>query len=403
MRLPCILNDWLIESVYFRLHSHPAHKKFNIKNKQPYCLMPWIHFHTGNDGIAQACCVANIPYGNINKESFNTIWNGDRINQLRQKFAKGELDKRCAYCYKLEATGGTSIRQETFEKFSNIDVSKIESPIYFDIRFSNVCNYKCRTCWHGASSAWFDDAKKLGTNKGQKAVIKNVEDFDDFIQKVGPSLLNAKEIYLAGGEPLVTEEHYQLLHWLIANNATQMKLRYNTNFSVLEFKGQNVLELWSHFENVEILASIDAVEELGEYIRTGSKWIAILANHQKIKHLPNITFKISPTISVLNMAHLPDLIKECVKQDMIDFEGLYINILERPIHYNVQIFPNEQKQTIDNELNRFINELRINHSSTKMVLQIQECIDYMWANDLSKHWPKFEKENGNLDKLRGDM
>lgn len=201
-----------------------------MKNREPYCLMPWIHFHVGDDGIAKACCIANIPYGNINTQSFNEIWDGEPIQRLRNKFKTGEPDKRCAQCYKLEASGGKSIRQETFDKFPDVNISVDSAstplPIYFDIRFSNICNLKCRTCWHGASSAWFDDAKKLGTNKGQKAVIKNVADFDQFIDKLGPALKNAQEIYLAGGEPLVMEEHYRLLEWLIANNNTNAKLRY---------------------------------------------------------------------------------------------------------------------------------------------------------------------------------
>lgn len=369
---------------------------------QPYCLMPWIHFHTGNDGIAQACCVANIPYGNINEQSLDEIWDGDKITDLRKKFSAGIKDKRCAHCYKLEESGGTSIRQETFEKFPNTDISVIKLPIYFDIRFSNVCNYKCRTCWHGASSAWFDDAKKLGTNKGEKAVIKNVIDFDNFIQKVGPSLLQAKEIYLAGGEPLVTEEHYLLLNWLIKNKATKMRLRYNTNFSMLEFKGQNVLDLWHHFDTIEIMSSIDATEELGEYIRTGSKWKTIVNNYQKIAKSDNLTFKISPTISVLNIEHLPTLIKECLSLKMIGFDGLYINILERPIHYNVQILPKSKKEEINKKLIEFMGWLKSYKTANKMVLQIQECLNYMNANDLSKHYPKFEKENGRLDDLRNE-
>ena len=204
---------------------------------KPYCLMPWIHFHVGNKGVAKACCVANIPYGNINSESLEDIWKGDPITKIRTKFAAGEIDKRCAVCIHQEAVGNKSIRQETFDKFPHIDIEKSPSlPIYFDIRFSNVCNFRCRTCWHGASSKWFSDAKELGTAIGKKAIIKNVQDFEDFIQKTGAALLQAEEIYFAGGEPLVTEEHYLLLEWLIEQGATQMRLRYNTNFSKLQFK-----------------------------------------------------------------------------------------------------------------------------------------------------------------------
>ena len=371
-----------------------------MKASKPYCLMPWIHFHVGDDGMAKACCVANIPYGNINNSSFDEIWNGTQIENLRTKFAKGELDKRCAQCYKLEATGGKSIRQETFEKFPKFKFFESAPifPIYFDIRFSNVCNLKCRTCWHGASSSWFEDAKKLGTNKGQKAIIKNVHDFDHFIAKLGPALLESKEIYIAGGEPLVTEEHYLLLEWLIKNNATNVKLRYNTNFTKLRFKDYEVLPLWSHFKHIEILASIDAVDELGAYIRSGTDWEVIVSNFNAIKNLTNISFKIAPTISVLNVSELPDLFAKCLELQMITEDEMYINILERPVHYNIQILPTKYKMRIEKEFNTYSSSL----ISTKAKSQFQEIINYMNSKDLFKHWDKFQLENSKLDTIRNE-
>ena len=227
--------------------------------EKPHCLMPFIHYHVSNNGLAKACCVANITYGNTNTQTLEEIWNGKSINHLRSKFSKNEIDGRCFVCHKIEDSGGKSIRLETFEKFDYHSIDAEPSlPIYFDIRFSNVCNFRCRTCWHGASSKWFNDAKLLNTNIGEKAIIKNINDLDEFISSSSEALLGAEEFYFAGGEPLVTEEHYKLLEWLIQNKATKSRLRYNTNFSKLAFKDYNLIELWSHFDEVELLASIDA-------------------------------------------------------------------------------------------------------------------------------------------------
>lgn len=366
--------------------------------------MPWIHFHTGDDGIAKACCVANIPYGNINTESFDSIWNGKNIEQLRQKFAKGEKDKRCAHCFKLEAPGGKSIRQETFEKFGHLNVlsKPLSLPVYFDIRFSNVCNFKCRTCWHGASSAWFEDAKALGSNKSAQAVIKNITDFKVFIEKIGSALVNAKEIYLAGGEPLATEEHYQLLQWLIDHNATQMKLRYNTNFSILKFKNHDVLAYWKQFKHVEIMASIDATEKLGEYIRSGMKWKKVIENHKKIHALAHIDFKIAPTVSVLNVAHIPNLYKASIQLGLIGINDMYINILERPFYYNIQIIPEQNKKEIVEKYQSFFTWLAQTHPDSTIKRQFEDIIHYMCAADHSSKWPLFIAKNGALDLLRGE-
>lgn len=372
--------------------------------KKPYCLMPWIHLHVSNQGYVKVCCVANITLGNINQQSLAEVWEGDQINSLRAKFTKGSMDKRCAQCINLEATGGRSIRQETFEKYGDIDVlnEHPKTPIYFDIRFSNVCNFRCRTCWHGASSKWFNDAKTLGRNVSSKAIIKNIDDFNDFIDKTGIALQNSKEIYFAGGEPLVTEEHYQLLEYLIQNKATKMLLRYNTNFSVLTFKNYDILELWKQFDNVEILASIDGYGSLGEYIRKDMSWEIFKSNRLKINGLSNITFKIAPTISVYNLHHLPDLYKKCLELKMISPLDFYINILERPNHFNVQIFPQETKRKISKEFESFYSWLDSNNIPTQIKYQFQECLDYMNGNDQSKYWGKFIKETEILDELRDE-
>ena len=132
------------------------------KSDLPFCLMPWIHLHIGDHGMTKACCVGNIPFGNINELSLEEVWNGAAISQLRQKFADGQADNRCAQCIHVEQAGGKSMRQETFEKYQHLDWNKNSLPYYFDLRFSNVCNFRCRSCWHGASSKWFADAKILG-------------------------------------------------------------------------------------------------------------------------------------------------------------------------------------------------------------------------------------------------
>ena len=372
--------------------------------------MPWIHLHVGNHGKVNACCVANINYGNINDQSLEEIWNGEAIQAIREKFAKGEIDKRCHHCIQREAAGAKSIRQETFENFPNLNILEkdIKAPIYFDIRFSNVCNFRCRTCYHGASSKWYQDAKQLGTQVAEKAIIKNVNDFEAFIQKCGPALLQAEELYFAGGEPLVTEEHYLLLDWLIKNKATNARLRYNTNFSKLKFKDHNVLEYWARFPKIEILASIDASHELGEYIRKEMSWNTILENREKIRSLDHISFKLSPTVSVMNVAHLPKLYQEALDLKMIQPGDLYLNLLEFPAYFNIQILPKAEKKAIQKKYQKFIDWLQVEKHPVHLIKSFQDILNYMNqenANSTTNQnqlWEKYKSQTKVLDNLRGE-
>jgi len=374
-----------------------------MKFKAPFCLMPFIHYHVGNSGYVKACCVANITYGNCNTQHFNEIWQGDAVNQLRDKFKKGESDPRCAVCLNLEKTGGKSIRQETLERFIyEFDNEEVKHPVYFDIRFSNACNFACRTCWHGASSAWFPEADKLNRNVGEKALIQNISDFEHFISETGESLLQAEEIYFAGGEPLLSEEHYLLLNYLIAHKHTKLRLRYNTNFSILEFKGYQILDYWKHFEHIEILASIDAHKDLGAYIRKGFNWETFVKNREAIRELSHIKFKIAPTVSILSIANLPDLYKACLELKIIEKDAFYINMLERPQFYNTKAIPKEIKEQIAESFNQFYKWADRNEIPQSIFKQFEECISYMRAEDLNKHWKKFIEETKLFDKIRGE-
>lgn len=354
--------------------------------------MPFLHFYSGNEGYVKACCVSSITYGNINTQSLEEIWNGEKVEKLREAFINGNSDPRCAVCINMESAGGKSIRQETFERFPDFKIEKGTLPKYFDIRFSNVCNFSCRTCWHGASSSWFKDAEHIGNRASSKAVIQNIKNLEDFLSKTGDALLKSEEIYFAGGEPLVTQEHYQLLEFLLENNHTNLKLRYNTNLSHLTFKNWNILELWTHFESIEVLMSIDGSDQLGEYVRKGLNWKKFISNAKEINKKANIKTMISPTVSIFNILHLAELYDTCLQEGIIQSEDFYLNILERPYHYNIQCIPKDIKKKITSFLLQYKGPIEN---------QISDCLQYMNDKDRSeKYWSKFVSETALLDKIR---
>lgn len=343
----------------------------------PFCLMPWVHLHSGLKGKVSACCVANIPLGNINHHSKEEIWNGEKINQLREKFATGESDKRCSVCLNLEATGAKSIRQETMDKFSDLDLTEVSWPVYYDIRFSNHCNLACTTCWHGASSSWFKKAKASGTNISDKALIQNVSNWKVFIDRWGEGLINAKEIYLAGGEPLLMEEHYQLLDFLIENGNTDVHLRYNSNFTRLNFKDKSVLDYWKQFSRVEVLASLDMDRSLGEEIREGLNWQRIEENRNELRQVKHLSFKISPTISSLNVLYLKDYFIRLIENDFIGPNDFYINILDRPLEYNIQSLSDSDKEKAHSSLSELIQYLADKGAEKETLRSIQDIIGHL--------------------------
>jgi hypothetical protein len=117
---------------------------------------------------------------------------------------------------------------------------------YMDLRFSNMCNMKCRSCGPGCSSLWAQEfMDERGAEvfdqyfKTKKIVINKAEEVG-FMNKLKPYLKDVTEVYFAGGEIIITPEHYECLDYWIENGLNeQIELTYTTNFSSLKYKATN--------------------------------------------------------------------------------------------------------------------------------------------------------------------
>jgi len=377
------------------------------------CLMPWIHLYVDTNGNAKACCNTSITYGNVNNESIESIWNGESIKNFRKNLLEGKKDKRCAACFKREAVNKSSIRTETLDKYkpylkwlqktSTDGTCKHSKPVYLDIRYSNVCNLKCRTCWHGASSSWFNDAKLLKSNFGDKAIIKATPENEKFIDDLFTFDTELAEVYFAGGEPLMMEEHYSFLDSLLDKNQTSLHLRYNTNLSVLTLKGKSALHYWKHFKKITLAVSIDAIGEKVAYIRSGLKWEKFLKNIELVKkQCPHIKIQIAPTVSNLSILTLCDLHQYFVKNNLTKINDIYLNILDRPTYYNCKNLTKSVKEKAKDNLIAHIEWLNKKNATQLVIKEFEAVIDYMMNDANATHLKQFAIQTEKLDTIRNE-
>lgn len=346
-----------------------------MKDSKHFCILPWIHLHVSQNGRVSPCCNNNRYLGNVEQKSIASIWNGNKFEELREQFLNDIPDKRCSHCYNIEASGKKSMRQISNQKYVN-EVNRVETnnpePIYLDIRFSNICNFKCKTCWHGNSSAWFEEGSKR--NASDERIIKAfTNNFDELLNYLN----DVKEIYFAGGEPLIMEEHYQILEELEKRKLFNVELRYNTNFSNLNFKDKSILNIWKKFKKVHVSASIDAAFKLGEEIREGFSWTQFIDNRKRmLTNCPEVYFEIAPTISTLNIFNLSELHQELVNQKLIGINDIYLNFLERPQEYNLKSLTKEQKSKSQRIIQQHLNWLNKNGAGTAIVYQFKSLLNY---------------------------
>ncbi len=284
-------------------------EKFLLTESKTFCMYPWIHLHAWPTGQAFPCCHAEMgvgQVGNCRTHTMKQIWNSDQQRKLRQDMLSETPNPACGRCYEQEKSGFFSGRQSSNKHHGhNIDrVSATQKDgyldqfelTYWDIRFSNLCNLSCRSCGHIFSSSWYQDQAKLagGDWKQSNPVLNYAGRTEtDMWEQLIPHLDYVEQIYFAGGEPLLMEEHYRILDELVKRKRFDVRLIYNTNFTHTDLKGNSVFEYWKQFDSVAVGASLDASGARGEYIRKGTDWAVVEQNRRDMLAIcPKVDFYI---------------------------------------------------------------------------------------------------------------
>ena len=387
-------------------------EEFLLKDSKTFCIYPWIHLHAYPTGEAYPCCHAEMGVGQVGNCRTNTlkeIWNDTPMQKLRTDMLSETPNAACARCYEQEESGFFSGRRSA-NKHHGHHIKKLETNpfemTYWDIRFSNLCNLKCRSCGHIFSSQWYQDQAKLaGPEWKERNTVLNYagRTETDMWAQLEPHLDYVEQIYFAGGEPLLMEEHYNILEELVKRGRFDVRLIYNTNFTHTDLKGRSVFEYWRQFKSVAVGASLDGSGRYGEYIRKGTDWGQVYANRvEMIAVCPNVDFYISPTLSIMNAWHLPDFHREWVSAGLIKAQDLNVNILQDPAHYRIDIATSDYKARIQEKYEQHLKWLRDQDPLQRATTGFESAITFMNSTDNTHLIDTFWRKTHELDGIRNE-
>jgi len=387
-----------------------------------FCMMPWVHLHAFPDGRAYPCCLSDYwhPIGDLRKNTMAEVWNQEPIRQMRTNMLEDKPCKECVKCYEQEQHGAFSMRNDSNRNYGHLirelahtheDGTHDEFKIrYWDIRFSNLCNFRCRSCGPIFSSNWYNDHVKLHNRVPDvlgrdMARIEYAGGDEDSIEKqMIEHIPYLEQVYFAGGEPLIMKEHYTLLEKLIEAGKTDVRIQYNTNFSELHFKDKHVLEYWKHFTNVSVGASLDGMGAQAELIRKGTDWDQVLDNRARmLEEVPQVDFYVSSTVSAMNVLHVLDFHREWARLGLIEPKDWNINICQSPEWYRVDIFPEDFKQrVIYPAYEEHIAWIDSQDSLRRATSGYKSILNLMKANNNPEGLEKFRIETAKLDDMRNE-
>lgn len=426
-----------------------------------FCVLPWIHFATRPNGDMRLCCSANASGAgddhtvglvknetgspaNFGKETPMSAWNNDYMRSVRTTMLENKIPNSCSKCFEEESKGVASKRVwETYTWFNRgIDIPKLvkdtsingtipEKLIYLDLRLGHTCNLRCVMCSPHDSSQWVPEHKKIFPLFQSQEIKKQMrwdrKSFDnfwhenpDFWREIYSQIPNLREVYFAGGEPLMIKEHKLFLEEIIRQGCSdQIIIRYNSNGLLLN---EEIIDLWKSFKLVKFAISIDDIEDRNYYIRYPSNWETITKNLHRLDNTPdNIQVSIATAIQILNIKSLPDFAKWKITQkfkkinlenviDDIEAGGGIFNmhLLYIPTFLSIKCLPQSDKIEIRKKFAEFANWLYENYRQDEDFWKKnpygwkrwQAILDFMDSEDHSSLLPAFREYILTLDKSR---
>lgn len=390
---------------------------------------------------------------NFNHTSLEDAWNSDYMRNVRKLMLRGEKPASCLKCYKEEDAGHLSKRNwENNYWDARYDVDQLVGettadgslPVkirYIDLRMGSKCQLACVMCSPHDSSGWIKEWNQMFPQI-QNERLKNTSQWDNkgrnhgasynwhknnprFWNELFDQIPNLYQLYFAGGESLIIDEHYDLLEECIKRGfADKIELRYNSNG--VEWR-DDLFDLWSHFRNVRFHYSIDAYGAQNDYIRYPSKW-----HHQEEvfwkldQTSDNVTVTTATTCMALNIPYLPEFVKWKVAQGFkkinawpLGAGGINMHFAYWPPQLNVKVLPRHIKEAItrkyEEEFYPWMEENWDKFTGVKAagiskeqwlsagygLPRFKGIINFMNSEDWSARLPETKEYLRLLDKMRG--
>ena len=242
-----------------------------VKNNKSFCILPFIELQA-QDKQTTLCCRDQTPV--CDSDKVGDWQTNPAYNQIRNKMLQGiKIPEHCQTCYDMETKNISPRINDTIEwahrlKLNTVeDLKTVSSPVYYEVRASNVCNLQCRMCGPQWSNQWEKEFQQLGWSTDGISLEYTGFDIVNFD--------NLQRLYVAGGEPTVQTQFLDFLKEQIANGNTDFELHINTNATAINKPFRKLIQ---HFPNVIFTISIDGFESLNHYIRWPSDWGTIIQN-----------------------------------------------------------------------------------------------------------------------------
>jgi len=287
-------------------------------NKDILCPLPFVHPFFDVRGLYTACCNGAFYEDSKHVSELNSLewFYSKEMETLRADMINGNRNRLCTHCWDKDDIGIRSPRFSHLYYWKNkIDINN-PVPKYFDLKPDNTCNLACFFCTASSSDKIVRITEEL--NKTERPVrwdsslhlVKEREKLGTFDDTVPDYILdninNIEQLKFTGGEPFLIPKVLEILK-KVSEIKPEVDIKITSNGTVITKDFYPVLD---KLDNVKIKLSIDAIDELYDYIRFPSKWDQFQKRIENtFQSLPKVSFNINCLITSMNLEQIPKIIK----------------------------------------------------------------------------------------------
>lgn len=305
------------------------------------CLAKWkqttLNLHTGTHS---SCCLSTstkIPREKL-LESPEVLHNTEVDFEEREMMMNGVYPTSCSFCWKQESRDQREVfterlnkshpdwAQDAWDDIKKHHYGASVNPSYLEMSFSNKCNFKCIYCYSHTSSTLYSEIKKYGTYPDSTqlgSLYGNFREFydgtvenpyaDAFWKWLPQIYKDLRTLRVTGGEPLLDNNLFKLLNYVIENPNEKLEFSINSNLGVNHSIIQRFVERLNGIKEgsirgISVVTSIDCWGDEAEYIRYGLDLKVFKENIEYLlDKLPQISLRITATITILATTRLKEL------------------------------------------------------------------------------------------------
>lgn len=373
-----------------------------------FCAVPFVQGFISSDSCLYPC-VESAEHSQerdffaaekiLDEKSLLRAWNSDLMQEIRRTMAEGKVPASCRNCFRKEMYGASSLRkmqndiygrfvEDAFKRYC--EGGRELFPMALDIRLSNLCNLACKMCfpvysqgtinnWLALTGASFVPPEDLNWSRDWGRLSKFLE-------------MNVGSFYFAGGEPFIIPEFKKSLKKLISDGrAKSTEIVFNTNCTLLR---DDVLDLFKNFQGVTLIASIDGVGAVNDWIRYPSKFEVLDSNLRKLyasrADLGITRIRFNTTVQAYNVEHLCPLL-EYLERSFPEIDWFPdLNILSEPRALSIDVLPAERREFASSALSGYADAAadRLSERQTKNLVGIISALKGAFRADL---WSEFQR------------